>query len=104
MLIQINTDNNINGSEELRTSLTSIISKELDRFSEKVTRIEAHLNDTNSHKAGTDDIRCMLEARMEGMQPVAVTHHAGSTEQAVKGAAEKMKSALSTIVEKQRSY
>lgn len=104
MQIQINTDNNIQGSQELTQTATAIISNELDRFSEKLTRIEAHINDTNSHKSGQDDIRCMLEARPEGMQPVAVTHHAGDTDQAVRGAAEKMKSMLSTLFDKQRNY
>lgn len=104
MQIQFNTDNNITGSEDLRRPLEDTISRSLDRFSDRITRIEVHLNDVNSHKGGEDDKRCMLEARLEGMQPIAVTSNAASHEQAVKSAVDKMKAALTTVVGRQRGY
>jgi ribosome-associated translation inhibitor RaiA len=104
MQIQFNTDNNITGTEELREPLEQVINKTLDRFSGRITRLEVHLNDVNGSKSGDDDKRCMLEARLEGMQPIAVTNHAGTKEQAIKGALDKLKSSLDTILGKQRSY
>lgn len=104
MHIQFNTDNNIKGSEELRRPLEENISRSLDRFSDRITRLEVHLNDVNSNKGGDDDKRCMLEARLEGMQPVAVTNNAGTHEEAVKGAINKLKTALDTALGRLRNY
>jgi len=49
-----------------------------------------HLSDESKGKSGVHDQRCMLEARLEGRQPVAVTDHAETLEQAVNGAAKKL--------------
>jgi ribosome-associated translation inhibitor RaiA len=52
--------------------------------------VEVHLSDENGAKSGQQDQRCMLEARLEGRQPVSVTDHAATLEQAVDGAAHKL--------------
>ena len=104
MKIQFNTDNNITGSESLRSPLEATISRSLNRFSDRITRLEVHLNDVNSHKGGENDKRCLLEARLEGMQPVAVTNNGDTHEQAVKGAIDKLKVALDTIIGRSRNY
>ena len=104
MQIQFNTDNNIKGSESLRQPLEEMISGSLDRFESRITRLEVHLNDVNSNKSGEADKRCMLEARLEGMQPVAVTEHAATHDQAVKGAVTRLRSLLDTIIGKQRQH
>ncbi|HUG99148.1 MAG TPA: HPF/RaiA family ribosome-associated protein, partial [Gammaproteobacteria bacterium] len=36
------------------------------------------------------DMRCLMEARLEGLQPIAVTHRAATSSQAVEGAADKL--------------
>lgn len=66
------------------------VEQALEHFSEHVTRVEIHLSDENAGKSGQRDQRCMLEARLEGRQPVAVTEHAETMEQAVHGAAHKL--------------
>ncbi len=104
MKIQINTDKNITASDELSAYLESTISDTLTRFSDKITRLEVHLSDENSRKEGLDDKRCMLEARIEGMQPIAVTNQAGSTEQALSGALDKLEASLHTIFGKLKTY
>jgi len=104
MKIQFNTGRNIIGSEELRTSLTSIISGELSRFNDHITRLEVHLSDEDSNKNGVNDKRCMIEARLEGMKPIAVTNHADTQEQAVTGAVQKLKSSLNTIQGRLRNH
>lgn len=104
MKIQFNTDNNIRGREELRGPLEETISRSLDRFSDRITRVEVHLNDVNSHKGGEQDKRCMLEARLEGRQPVAVTSNGDTHQQAVRGAVDKLRNALDTIIGRQRGY
>jgi len=94
MKIQINTDNNIEGSDELTQQTQAVVESALERFAQQITRVEVHLGDENSsHKSGTDK-RCVMEARLEGMQPVAVTDQAENMEQAVNGAADKLEKML----------
>ena len=97
MKIQFNTDKNVTGSEELKTSMTAFISEDLSRYSDQITRLEVHLSDEDGNKHGQNDKRCMIEARLEGMQPIAVTNHADTHEQAVTGAVDKLRSSLNTI-------
>jgi len=97
MTIQINSDNNLTVHKEFRAQLQSQIFEELSRFSDHITRLEVHLSDENGNKDAVNDKRCMLEARLEGMKPIAVTNIANNHEQAVEGAVEKLKSSLDTI-------
>jgi ribosome-associated translation inhibitor RaiA len=90
MKIQLNTDVHIDGNEALAAQISATVEQALDRFSEHITRVEVHLADVNGGKRGQKDHRCMLEARLEGRQPVAVTEHAATLEQAVEGAAQKL--------------
>jgi len=53
--------------------------------------VEVHLSDENSdRKGGNDDMRCVMEARLEGRQPIAVTDQAATLDQAVRGDANKL--------------
>ncbi|MCX6262866.1 MAG: HPF/RaiA family ribosome-associated protein [Bacteroidia bacterium] len=104
MTIQFNTDNKVTVSEELRTPLISLISEGLSRFSHQITRVEVHLSDENGDKVGLNDKRCMIEARLAGMKPVAVTNHGNTHEQAVEGAVDKLKTSLDTILGRLRNH
>ena len=90
MKIQLNTDDHVDGTEALAAQVNATVEQALKRFSEHVTRVEVHLSDENASKSGQRDQRCMLEARLEGRQPVAVTDQAATVEQAVHGAAQKL--------------
>lgn len=98
MIIQFNADHNITGSEKLKAPLEAMLSEELSRFSSKITRLEVHLSDEDGNKDGQNDKRCMIEARLEGMKPIAVTNHANTHEEAVEGAINKLKTSLDTIL------
>lgn len=90
MQIQINTDHHIEGHEALAAWATSEVKNGLSHHSENITRVEVHLSDENGHKGGTNDKRCVMEARLQGRQPMAVTHHAETLYRAVTGAADKL--------------
>jgi ribosome-associated translation inhibitor RaiA len=91
MKIQINIDRNIEGHEALAAQVSGAVQSALSRINENISRVEVHLSDENSDKkAGNDDMRCVMEARVEGRQPMAVTHRAATLDQAVDGAAEKL--------------
>lgn len=94
MIIQINTDNNITGRETLIEQAEATITGTLGHLAEHVTRVEVHLSDENGKKTGGRDKRCMMEARLEGQQPIAVTDESDSLDAAIAGAADKLKSSL----------
>jgi hypothetical protein len=102
MHIQINTDTNIEGREELAIHVKGVMESALSRFSGRITRVEVHLSDQNGDKSGQDDKRCMMEARIEGRQPTAVTHQAASLGDAVEGATNKLKRSLDSTLERLR--
>lgn len=98
MKIQFNTDDNVIGSEVLSDLVHAEINDTLGRFSEHVTRVEVHLSDENGDKSGGDDKRCLMEARLAGRQPQAVSHQAGTLEAAYKGAARKLRNSLDSTL------
>lgn len=105
MIIQFNTDHNIDGTESFAGTFTELITTELSRYSSYITRVEAHLADEDgSGKDGKNDIRCVLEARLEGRQPIAVTTHADTHYSAVEDALEKLKASLNTITGKMKEH
>lgn len=100
MQIQVNTDENIRGGEDLTARISAEIHTRLDRISQHITRIEVHLSDENADKPGEADKRCLIEARLEGRQPEVVSDHAATLEQAYLGAAKKLQRALETTLGK----
>lgn len=100
MQIQINTDRTIEGREELAAHVQSVVEGALDRFSDRITRVEVHLSDENSDKGGRADKRCMIEARLGGRRPTAVTHRDETLKKAVDGAAEKVKRSIQSTLER----
>jgi hypothetical protein len=98
MLIEIATDSNIDGSDTLTNHIKELVQNSLGHFADRITRIEVHLSDANAAKSGQDDKHCMIEARLEGRQPTAVTHAAATLEKATKGAAAKMKRSLESTL------
>jgi len=102
MIIQVNTDSNISGRESLGDSVRETVEGALIHVSENITRVEVHLSDVNGTKSGGDDIKCVMEARLEGRTPVAVTHHATNLDQSVEGAADKLSRLIQNTLEKLR--
>jgi hypothetical protein len=98
MHIEISTDNNIVGSNKLSAHAKETVEKALSHFAQKITRVEVHLSDVNPAKGGLDEKHCMIEARLEGRKPIAVTHAASTLERATKEAAEKLKRVLESTL------
>ena len=100
MQIQFNTDESVDGREALGRHAEDVVRKVLDRFSNDVTRVEIHLSDSNGQKAGENDKRCLMEARVAGRQPIAVTDEANTLHQAIDGATQKLKRSLDSTLGK----
>ena len=97
MIIQVNTDKNIPGSDDLQTFLDGLIANQLSHYSSQITRVVVHLSDENGPKEGANDKRCVLEARIEGRQPIAVINNADNNEKAIAGAVDKLYHSLNKI-------
>ncbi|MCP1457885.1 MULTISPECIES: HPF/RaiA family ribosome-associated protein [Pseudomonas] len=102
MQIQVNSDNHIQSSIRLEEWVRTTIESTLERYEEDLTRVEVHLRDENGDKPGPHDLRCQLEARPKGHQPISVTHKAESLELAIEGAATKLENALEHLFGKLR--
>ncbi|QJR36841.1 HPF/RaiA family ribosome-associated protein [Gemmatimonas groenlandica] len=90
MLIQLNTDNHVDGRDEAMREVETDLNRTLARFSSQITRIGVHFRDTNAEKSGASDKECTLEARVAGQDPTAVTHSAATLTAAFHGAREKL--------------
>jgi ribosome-associated translation inhibitor RaiA len=103
LYIQINTDHNIEGHQALNAQVSGVVESALSRFSDDITRVEVHLSDVNSNKkGGDDDMRCMMEARIKGRQPIAITHQAATVDQVVDGAVDKLVNLIETTLGRQQ--
>ncbi|WP_070884474.1 HPF/RaiA family ribosome-associated protein [Pseudomonas sp. D1-3] len=102
MQVHVNS-NHIEGSARLQEWVGASVADRLERFEEFLSRVEVHIGDENGSKSGADDKRCQIEVRPKGHQPLSVTHKAESLEQAIEGAAEKMRHALEHLVGKLES-
>jgi ribosome-associated translation inhibitor RaiA len=94
MQILINSDHHIKGGESANETVESIVRAAVDRFADRITRIEVHLSDTNGPKHGNYEKRCVMEARVGGLRPLAVSHEAPNLLEAIEGAADKLKRSL----------
>jgi ribosome-associated translation inhibitor RaiA len=101
MQIQVNTDRNVEGSAGLTEQVEVAVDAALGRFGERITRIEVHLSDDNSKaKSREGDMRCVMEARPAGLQPITVSHLGDTLKQALEGAASKLEKTLKRTFEK----
>lgn len=101
MQIQVETDNHIEGRQALTEYVQGVIDDAVDKYRDHITHVEAHLGDLNSgEKSGSNDMRCLLEARVTGVKNIAVSHQAESLHLAIDGAADKLKHALASSVGK----
>jgi hypothetical protein len=99
MQVQVNTDDHIKGGEGLTRQVVAAVEAAMGRFGDRIHRVEVHLSEQHSHKAHGEDKHCMMEARLSGLQPIAVTHRAATLDQAIEGAAERLQRLLDDTVE-----
>jgi ribosome-associated translation inhibitor RaiA len=104
MTIQLNTDKSLTIHQEYEDKIKNAINEGLSRFDDLVTRLEVHLSDENGSKDGLEDKRCLLEARISGKEPIAVTNLGSNYDLALNGAINKLKSKLETIAGKLKTH
>lgn len=94
MFIQIRADNQIPSDNERDSRLEEQIRQRLARFEGRITDVEVHVSDVNGPRGGNADMRCSIEARVNGIPPVAAIDEGNDVERAVIGAAKKVVRAL----------
>ena len=100
MQVLVNSDHHIVGGEDLTERVQGVVEGRLERFEGRITRVEVHLNDLNSLKLGERDKRCMMEARVGGLKPIAVSHEAPTLTEAIHAAADKLERAVARMLGK----
>ncbi len=94
MFIQINTDNQVASDAERDARIEEQIRQRLARFEGRITDVEIHVSDINGPRGGAADLRATLEARVNGVPPVAVSDQGATVDRAILGAAKKAVRAL----------
>ena len=81
MLVLVHTDSHITGDDRLKEYTEEVVQGAMDRFGNRITRVEVQFSDQDSReKTKGDDKRCVLEARLAGMHPLSVSHDAHKVE------------------------
>jgi hypothetical protein len=94
VFIQINTDNQVESDAERDARIEEQVRQRLARFENRITDVEIHVSDVNGPRGGNADLRATLEARVNGVPPVAVTDEGNTVDRAILGAAKKAVRAL----------
>lgn len=94
MLIQVNTDGNVLGQEKLLKQVRAVVTNALTHLRGEVDRVEIHLSDASGYRQFQLEMRCRMEACLQGQAPIRVEHGAGQLGAAIDGAASKLKHSL----------
>ena len=94
MQIILHNHDAVHGFESAQKFSEDTLEKALRGLSDKLTRVEVWISDENGNKGGPDDKRCTMEAHPKGRKPVGVKNNAGDIPAAIRGAANKLASAL----------
>ena len=93
MKIQINFGD-IEHSDAISEHVMQSVEAALRLVADHVTRVEVHLRDDKKNRRGSDDHRCLMEARLAGEQPLAVEARDRDIYDAVRQCANKLKRAV----------
>jgi hypothetical protein len=94
MQVQVNCGDGLTAKGTLERWASDFLIESLVRFRDELTRVEVQLSDEAKGKNSGQDMRCMLEGRLNSHAPVAVTHNADNMDDAIRGATRKLIHAL----------
>jgi ribosome-associated translation inhibitor RaiA len=100
MQVIVNSNHSIQGSESVAERVEAVVRGAVERHESRITRVEVHLSDINGPKHGDNEKRCMMEARVGGLGPIAVSHQAPMLLEAIEGAAGKLERAVDRALER----
>ena len=94
MQIHVNSDGNISADSRVVSFVSLEADRAIGRYKDRLERLEFHLSDVNSHKSGTHDKRCVVEARAAGRRPLVVSMAARNLRVSIRGSLTKLKNSL----------
>jgi len=100
MIIEISTDRSIKWDEQREVQFNAMIAERLDLYRTYIARIEVHLSDESLEKKKPRDIKCVLEANLQGFQQISVTMRSDSEELALLGAISKLSSSVKSTIDR----
>jgi hypothetical protein len=95
--IQVNSYKHVPMDTQVIRFIGVEVNRVLKRFAGRLTRVEVYLSDVNSHKFGTHDKRCLIEARPARHRPLTASSGAPTINEAVAGTLTKLRRALQTL-------
>jgi len=101
MKILVNSDSPIAMDARRAKYIVGEASELLDRFSDRLTRVDIHIEDVDRGKTGKVDKRCFVEVRPTRMKPVVASAQTKDLETSVNQAMRKIVRALNTTLGKQ---
>jgi len=90
MQVLVNCDDPLCCDENLFQRVEGVIAGTLERFSSRISRVEAYLSDVSGVKHGNRDKVCSLEAWVMGAASVTASHEAVTLAEAIHDAADKL--------------
>lgn len=103
MLIQFSTDHHIGHHSSLHGHVDALVRKTLHPFSSNITRVDVYLTDENAHANHANDKRCVMEARLDGVQPLVVTATASNVAAVLDAASRKLRRSVVSVESKRRN-
>lgn len=101
MQVLFYSDPQLDGRHKMADHLDTLVREALGRFGDHITRVEAHVSEAGDHGAAkAGDITCTLEARLAGLPPVVVKHHAATAHQALHDGVAKLVRAVGSEIDK----
>lgn len=104
MQFQFNSDSSVMGTENVATRIEAMVREKLERFEERLTRVEVHVRDVNASKHGAEDKECMIEARPRGGKPIGVHGKADKVDDAARKAANTLVQRLERLFGKEARH
>ena len=99
MQFQFNSDNRISVDANMAEQMETLVRGRLGHLSDRFSRVEVHVGDVNGPRGG-EDVRCVVELRPTGLQPISATGEAKSVESSVASATDKALSAFNRQIGK----
>ena len=97
MDIQVRTDYHVDGDQGLIAYVEQQVSTGLEPFSEKITSVQVHLGEESGARKGPHELRCLVEVRLAGHEPVAVRRRGSTKDVVVHGAVADMRHVLERL-------
>ncbi len=94
MDVQVRSDYHVKADEVLISYVKDQVLAGLTPYAGRLMSAKVHLSADTVNHTGPVDIRCLVEVRPTGHEPVVVIHHAHTKQAAIRGGVEDMREIL----------